>query len=774
MATTNGNGNGKSKKSEFASPKEISDVCDRMQDLEDVRASDRTKINALFNGQRPYSKSEEEKYQIQINVNWGTGKRIMLDANRQLNNALLHPGTLFNCTLEAGKVEKRDDWSLSFTKNIHIPLQRGRSGKKHHFVIRSRNATVCMHGTGALLWPNDYSWLPRYVPPGDLLIPTDTYCDFTNLRYFGVNLYLTPGELVEMTQGDKVDKGWNQKQIRDILKSQKDIDVASVQDLDWRDQREAMQQIRDQNRVYNYSDAVTKIRMRAFYWQEIDKPNRWYRCIILRQQYGEAGVGDFVYDGRSEPFADSIDHVLNVQYGDANLTAPLKYHSVRGLGVDLYAPVETLNRLRCEFVQSVFESLKMYFKITEPADRDRLKQVVLQQYGFIPDGLNIVPREQRHQIDPGLVELAMNHMREIMQDNSSAFVQNQQGLGGNKELRDVEARAIINKASAMVSGMLQMMYVQEGFYYEELVRRFCEKNSGDSQVQLFRQRCIKDGIPEELLVSGNWRVSPERVLGGGDRTLAQAESQWLLEHRNLYEPQSQQKILRLATSTMLDDPAKGQMLVPSVQNQATDGTWAAENVFGTMMQGVPVSIRTGIDQIGYVEGLLKMMGGVVQRITATNNIGTPEELVGLVTVAQNIGQHMIILGGDDKEKPRVKQYGDALGKMMNLIKGFAQRQAQQRESQQPQGIDAKDQAKAQATIMSAQIKGKIQEQRSQQKQRERMIEFELEQARENMRTVAEIKREEVSHRQKLLNDSLETTINALRGLQAAESSQEKN
>ena len=457
----------KKSKGEFGTAQKVFDVTKNMQDAEDVRAKDRSKINVLFNGQRPYTKDEEEKHQIQINVNWGEGKRIMLDANRQVNNALCHPGLLFNCMLEAGPVDKRDQWAMDFTKFIHMPLQRGKSGKLHNFLVRNRNASMCMHGVGPMVWMKQGFWKPRYVPLEDLLIPTDTYCDLSNLRYFAVNLYLTPGEFIDMTQGDTVKPGWNQPQIKKILNWHKKNWNESTPST-WRDQPEAMREVIHQNKGYYYSDAIPKIRLRAFFWQDCDDPDKWYRNIIQRETCGEAKITDFVYDGQDEVMASDVFQLLNVTYGDVSLIAPTKYHSVRGLGVDLYAPVETLNRLRCEFVQAVFEQLKMYFKINNPADRDRLKRVVLEAYGFIPEGLEIIPREQRHQFDPNVVQMAMAQVKQITQENSSAFIRDLDD-GSEKEMTAFEARAKLNMANVMVSSMLQTCIFRKA----GTTRRFC-------------------------------------------------------------------------------------------------------------------------------------------------------------------------------------------------------------------------------------------------------------------------------------------------------------
>lgn len=751
---------------EFGSPQKVWDASKRMQDIEDARAADRAKINTLFNGARPYTGEEEKKFNIQINVNWGQGQRIVEDANRQLNNAFNHPGTMFQATLEDGPVEKRDEWSMVGTKGFHFPLQREQSGKRHVFLLRNRNASIALHGIGALWWSNPYRWMPRFVPLEDLLIPTDTYCDFANLRYFAINLYLTPGELTDLTQRENTIRGWNKQLVRQLLDANKDLYHESTPST-WRDQPEAMVEVHKQNRGYYYSDCVPKIKLRAFYFQEIDEPNRWYRHIIARETMAGAKIDKFVYDGTGIVFADSIDRILNVQYADSSIVAPLKYHSVRGLGVKLFSAVETLNRLQCEEVQHVFETLKMYFRIQDPADRDRLKQVVLQAYGFIPEGLQIVPRDQRHQIDPRLVESVMSQMRQVMQENSASYVRDTENTSG-REMTAREAMIRLNQANAMIGGMLQFLYLQENFYGQELLRRFMEKDTDDPQSREFQKYCMTRGIPKEMLEYKRWNIQSERVLGGGDKSLAQAQSEWLLEHLQMYDPVAQQKIVRLATATVLDDPAKGALFVPYAKQESTSGTIAAENVFSTLMLGVECGLRQGIDQQGYIEAMLKSMGSVIVRIQNTDNVGTIDEIIGLQNVAKNVGQHLMIFAGDDRNKQLVRQFSDVLGNLMNEVKGFAQRLLEQRqkEADAMQG-DPAMMAKAKGTILMAQTKARIAEMNAALKMKHKDMAFKMDQARRNMEAIADMDRQQMQHRQQMFTQSMSDAQKSLNEVRSA-------
>lgn len=745
------NGTKKKTTSEFGTCDKVQEAIATMQKVEIQRATDRSKINTLFNGGRPYSAEEEKQHQISINVNFGGGKRIMLDANRQVNNALLHPGVLFTCTIDSGPVDKRDEWGQIFTTEIHKPLQHGKSGKRNMFLIKNRNASVCMHGIGPLLWANDFRWMPRYVPLEDLLIPTDTFCDFSNLRYFAVNLYLSPGEFADMTQGDMVQKGWDKATCAKILDESKEAAPESAS-ASWYAQPEAQREIFKQNQGYYYSDAIAKIKLQAFYFQEVDEPRKWYRRVVLREAYDEMKVDKFLYTS-DEPFADDIDNILNVQYGDLSLVAPNKYHSVRGLGVDLYAPFEITNRMQCEFAQATFEHLKMYFRIQNPADRDRLKSVVLQQFGFIPEGLQIVGRNDRHQVDPGMVEMVLGQMRQYMQENSSAFVQDTNDASG-KEMTAKEATIRLNQANVMVGAMLGGMYVQEGFYYEELKRRFLKKDSQDKEVKAFQERCIAKGVPKDKLDAAAWRVSPERVLGGGDQTLADAQAQWLYQNRTAYNPEAQTKIMRLVTSTILRDPAKAKSFVPDAPATSTKGSEIAEQLFGTLMDGIPCAMRQGIDYEGYIGKLLMSTDATIKRINQSGNMATMPEIIGLGNVLQNVGQYVQVMSQDDAKKQLVKQVNDVIGKQMNELKGFAQRLQEQQ--QQQAGADPETQAKVQAIMATTTAKLQSKQATDQQKLQQKESAFE-QKSRQTMQShQLNLQKEASSHGLKLQTEVADT------------------
>lgn len=710
---------------EWGTPEKVWMATEQMQKVETRRATDRARINNLANGCRPYTEEERKKFQIQVNVNWLELSRKVQDATGQINNAFIPDGNYFTCFCETGEPSKRVEYGQKFTKCVNDVLKRNKTGKTHHFLMRSRNASVSLHGIGVLMWPNSYTVLPKFIALEDLLIPTDTYIDFSNLTNFAINFNLTPGELYKMAFGDKTDPGWKKDVVRSILMDLKDASSQPYfsQSLnDWSERPEAISELFKQNSGFMESDAVPKVKLRSFYYQD-PKTGKWYQKIILRDNTpSQESRKSFVYSG-TDSFANDIGEILHVQFGDNSLVAPLKYHSVRGIGVMLYAACETINRLRCQAVQHIFQNMMTWFKVADPADRDRLKQIILSQYGVMPEGASIVPQTERHQIDSNLLQFGMAQMKQNISENSSSFTQNVND-GTSKQMTAFEAKARLQSSNAMVSNVLQMMYAQELFYYEEIVKRLLRKN-GDNVAESFKKACIKAGIPEAMLSPENWKIVAERVLGAGDNMLAQAQADQLMSQRMAFEPDAQRDILRTWASTTLNDPERASQLVPPTPVDATDGTFAAEDVFATLMMGIPVHVKKGIDHVGYCVAMIQMMQLEIKRITEKDGVGIKEDIDGLITCADSISQHMQIIAANEQNKAVVKEIGDTLGQLMNEVKAFSQRQ-QEAEAQAAAaaGPDLETQAKAQSVVMLAQTKAEIAQMTAEQKMQHKQQQFE--------------------------------------------------
>jgi hypothetical protein len=684
------------------------------------RSGDRALMNVQFDGGRPYTAQEEQEFQIQVNANFLEGYKIAQSGILQMNTALLDKERFATFRCLKGDPNKRSQYTEDLTNNIHKALKEGRSGNKFSKRLDNRNTSLVGHGVGPFWWSNSYEWMPKMVGLDDLLIPTDTPLEMDEeLGHFGINSWLSAWQLYKMTQAEKRDPGWDKAMGMNILKGMLRSNTTFTPN--YFDKPEKMESLWKQRSTYLNSDAIPKLKITTFYHQD-GETGKWYRKVIVRENQSlpkeTIDPDKFLYTS-DKPFADSIDQIIQIQFGDGSVVAPKKYRSVRGLFVLLYSVIELMNKLRCQSAQHVFSNLVPLMRVQNPTDRDRPRMVSLQPYAVVEDGVSFIPNNERHQIDPRLVTEQMSEFRQLMSENSSSYVQDID-TGSSQPQTLGEAQIKLQAANRIVASMLSGAYRQEGFLYEEILRRFMKPVSGDPEVVRFQEDCKADGIPMELMEPRCWKVEITKAPGSGDQTLAVQEATALLQLSPQLDPSARRTVQRDYISVITKNPERANALVPPQAVQVTPGRKAAEDVFGTLMNGVEVGLREGIEQQDYVAAMMASIDAVVGQIKQTDNVGTQQQAIGLSTAIADVRKHLQLLEQDPNETQFVAAASKELGSIENEVKGFVQRQ-------QEAADKAKIDPEAEAAIHTQQIQAAqdmhIAEQKSQQAMQQKQAAF---------------------------------------------------
>ena len=500
-----------------------------------------------------------------------------------------------------------------------------------------------------------------------------------------------------------------------------------------------------------------------YFFADDGKKSGWRRRIILdswsapgssgkvfiRKQGDPFSLNDFLYTSKKNNFAEDWRQIVSFTFADLSAYAPFQYHSVRSLGFLLYAVCHLQNRMRCKFNESVFEALMMYFRVKTMDEAERVLKVNLINRGFLDESLQFIPANERFQVNANLVELGLKENAGMIQKHVSSYVQNNQMYQNNPEPRNkLQVMAELNATTTMVSAGLLQAYSYQNFENREISRRFFKKHSDDPEVVRFQARCLNKGLPEELLLCEAWECVPERTLGAGNKTMEMAVVDMLMQARNLFDPAPQRQILRDFTLAVTDDPGRADTLVPEEPLRVTDSVHDAQLAAGSLMQGLPMAVKTGIDHIDYVETLLQTMAIIIQKALNNQSVEKFETILGLQNLGVHISQHIAIIAQDKKETARVKKYNDQLGKLMNEVKGLGQRLAEQMKQQaqagaQGGGADPKAMAKAQEIKLLGEAKRQAMSIARAQRQAERQVEFEKEVQRDNIKLQHEQQREQV-------------------------------
>lgn len=735
------------------------------------RGLNRAAMNDLYNGAPPYTTEEQIQNRINTNVNFLEGTKILHDARRQFSTAFLTPDPLFNVGVDFGPPWQRREYGSQITTRINRIIKKSLPYLENR---RSTFAGAVLHGIGPSMWQDREMWCPRDMGIEDVLVPSNTLLSMRNLPFFAVYRQYTAAELQKLTSGPNVDRAWNMDLVKQAIKWVDD-EARTLMSASWPEvwsPEKMSERIKQDGGLYS-SDAVPTIdTFDLYFWNDDGKRSGWNRRIIL-DAWGSPGVGgvgawdaksskvpdkhmlggrnEFLYNPGNRVYAPRLNEIIHFQFADASCVPPFRYHSVRSLGFLLYAVCHLQNRLRCKFDDHVFENLIQYFRVANPADAERLTQVDLVDRGIIPDGLAFVKQEERWQINDAVVSQAMEQNRQTMADNSASFTQD---FDASKDREETATRTMakVNATAALVGAMLNQAYDYQTFQYMEICRRFCIKNSKDADVRKFRLECLKAGVPEEALNVERWDVQAVRVVGQGNKMLQVAMADKLLAIRPLLDPKAQNEVSRIYILANSDDPDLAQRLVPE-EKEISPATIKAQNDAGTLMLGLPVSMEEGINHADYIEAQIHSLTSKIKQVEARGGTATEDEIIGLTNMGANVAKHIQKLSEDKAAKAKVKEYGDDLGKLMNLVKAYGQRLAEQRQqqSQNGGGLSPETSAKIQATVLTAQTKANLASESHAQKTAQRQLQFQqqmkqdadrhrMDLAKEDLKTAAEIHR----------------------------------
>lgn len=740
----------------FTSPDAVEQVVWSMKLADNRRGTSRRLINELFNGEPPYTTQEVNENDIHVNVNFLESTKIAHDARRQFLNAFLKPGNFFHVTLDSGPPDKRGEWSKIITQQANRIMKRS---LPYIESLRSTFASLVLHGIGPTVWPDKSCWIPNAVGVEDVLIPSGTYISMENLQHFAVYKQYTAAQLYRLTHGQKVDPGWNMPVVDKALEWAHDsVGKTSNYTASWFPEKLA-EAVKGDLGFYA-TDMVPTIDCWDFFY--LDEERVWKRKTVFDYETGSVANGElasakskigtrgkFLYDSGDRPYADELCQIIHFQFADASAVGPFRYHTVRSLGFLLYSVCHLQNRLRSRINEAAFEALMQYFRASDPDSAERVTKINLVNRGIIPDGIEFLGAKDRWQYNESLAQNVMNSNRLAMADNSTSFTQDWDFARESSSQTATEVIAKVNSSAALVSAMLNQAYIYSQFQYIEICRRLAAKNSPKKDSKKFREECRKRGVPEQMLDVERWDIEPERVLGSGNKSLEIAQADRLMSVRNLYDPEPQREILHNYTLAVTDDPGLASRLAPIGKDRFSNAKYEAQLAMGTLMLGLPVSPKPAINHIEYIETLLASLSAIIQKIEMAGGNADEATIVGLKNVDSHIAMHIQMLAQDPNEKERVKQYADDLGRLMNLVKAYEQRLAQQQQQAGPQ-LSPEAISKMASEKIVAEAKAANMRESHAQRTAQRQIQWEMEQGR---------KQDE--HNQQMRNTQNEAALNAM-------------
>lgn len=751
------------------------------------RAKRRSLINQQFNGVAPYTDKEVQENNITVNVNTLSGVREAHNARAQFSAALTKPGVFFQCRTDAGAKHKRTGYGVTVTNLIGKTMKRS---LPYFETKRSKIASNVLHGISPTVHEDSDCWAPRPLGVEDVYVPSNTLLyDVATGRipFFAIYRSFKSPDLIKLAKGPKPDPGWNQPLVDACLKwiDEQTLSMAGDQWTDYLSPEKWEERIKGDGTFYS-GDRAPVVNVWDFYYFDDDKKTQgWYRRMIIDTWTSPSASGirtrregapfqkkdQFLYNPGNRKYADSLREIISWEFADLSAVFPANYHCVRSLGWLLYSMCHLDNRLFSKVIESTFEQLMVLMRIKSQDDMQRALSVNLVNRGFVDDSIDFIKAGDRYQINAQLAQMSLTEIHNLISRNSSSFTAKTPSSGGG-DMKVPTATQWLgeeSKVAQLVSVGLAQVYEYERPQFYEIFRRFTKKHSTDPEVQMVQSKCLKAGVPESVLYNlSSWDIEPERIMGGGNKTIEMAIAQQLMAYRNQYDPASQRRILHKVTLAITDEAAEADALVPDVP-QVSSSVHDAQLAVGTLLIGQPMELRQNVSHVEYAQALIDALAVEVTKVQANGGMAEQAHIMGMMNLAgQSIdGQpipgngaanHIALVAQDEQQKDIAKVLGDQLGKLMNEVKAFAQRlqEQQQQAASQNGGLDAETMAKIENDRIMAEAKAANTRESHAARTAQRQVQFEMEEERKNLQTQADIARENARFAQELTQDAVKT------------------
>lgn len=738
--------------SKFSTQQHVEQIVWQMRLADFPRSASRDILNKTYNGEPPYDPAFAAENNIEFNRSFLEGTGVLTDARTQWNTNFLGPGNILTVQLDSGPAKDKANWSQIITKHANRALKRSPEMISN---IRETGAAVLLHGPGPSAWPDRRTPVPKCIPISSLMIPSETDVDFSNLEYFAIFREMTVSQLYEKTHGPKTDPGWNMPLVMQELQFVGSQVMKQPNMSNFQYSPERITELIKQDIGFWGSDAVPTIDYWDFYYRKKEDGCGWYRKIFLDWESGgrecdkkgetcpsSPNGGKWLYDSGNRKYADSWNQIIHVNHGDCSAVPPFKYHSERSLGWMNWGIVDLMDRLKNKVAEQAFSDLMWFFRTASQGDFNRIKKANFLHMGVIPQGIDWVKGNERFSPDPKFVQFTSEMLRSQLQANSTSFTRSAERVSGEKEKTATQVMAEVNSANTMTSGVMNLAKVYETSKYREILRRLCIPNNPDKMAKKFRKACLDDGVPPEFLDIEKWDIEAERTMGAGNKTVQMAIVQYLNSIRQNLGPEAQRQVDHDGILIMTEDAAKAELLAP-IKGQPTvsKSMHDAEIAFPLLMMGLPFKKTPHMIYEDYVSTWLEQMGLTVRQIQASGGIGTQQQVSGLNNAAKRIGEFLKIMAQDEAAGPKVRQYGDLLGQLMNVVKGFSQRLKEQQQAGNGNGAMDEAAVKLQGKLLIDQAKAQNMRESHADKTAQRQAQFELDQERKDRELAAKLRRD---------------------------------
>lgn len=626
------------------------------EDLESSRK--RSMVDAALGGEAPYDPRKERKLGTfgRSNINFGVLRQNVKEAQMPFFRLLESLENLCTMPLRSDFVdeETRQNWEPVIAEEFSKVIKNWPS---FHPRWGQLSLLYVLDGIGFTLFTDTIDWRWQVKGLSHLKFPRDAEADVNYLDVLACEIKMKPSELLrKVAAEDKLPEGdtryWNKAAVDQAIK-----ETAGSSAVNTNNPEEVVDAWKNNDISLAMSGVTVKV-IHGFV-QETDSTISHY---ISRYD----GVGDFLY--KCEGKFVNMSQLMTAFIGDVGTNGD--FHSIRGLGYDLFTPTTGLNRMLNKFLDAAVTAATPHLS-TENEDANVEQSIVpMGPYNIMAKGAAF-QETNLPDFSQTLIP-ALTTLNQLTSSRASASSPVSSSDISRTQKTKFQVQTETEQKGALQSSSFVNFMVAWQRHLQCVARRICRKDyletdPGGKEAWEFRNRLVRRGIPLEVLENIDFMsIEANSGLGKGSSNERRTIVDALSERLGPYLDQKGQQLLQRWTAAAYAGPQIARLLVPDQPGlrPPVDATIAQmEN--NQMTLGLPPSFEPNQDHVVHLDKHLQRLYEINTQLTEMQI-----ELRPAIDQMQPIWEHSINdhLPMVNPMNPDYKRFKEALQQLGELIK----------------------------------------------------------------------------------------------------------
>lgn len=517
---------------------------------EDSRRSQaRAKVEGQLSGNLPYNptvlKSKGQGYRS--NVNFRELEGIVKGRLGSFIRLLFDTPRLCNLKINDYSIPAnyRMNWEIILAEEFHRLL---RSQSSFFFAMARAMRNMVIHGLGTLYWPSEKSWLPKAAKPGKVYFSSNSDEDPDEYDVVAITDEISWDKLfalIETKEKIQASKniGWNLDVVLTLinkLKTKESTDsLARCPETD-----EEFELLNAKRGSFTIEEGKPQsIEITHIYSKETS--GKVTKSIVIANEEVEGEVTDvddkYLYYKFEEFSAfDDVTITLLNEIGHDGI------HSIRGFAHKVYPHAVAMNRMLNTAMDGAMVGSTILVQAPSGATKTMSDLLRLGPITVIDSDQKVVTGNLKSDIS-GVIQ-----MRAVLQANMSnnfgamrAASEGSTPMTSYKTARQTDVEMVRSNALTNIEVLTFYLFVDRA--YKTMLKKMKSQKLDDKSrkaVSDFKDRCVKRGVPEEVMGDLDFDITAWRAVGSGSLEMLLSMSRDMLSIAPYLKEDGKRNVIR--------------------------------------------------------------------------------------------------------------------------------------------------------------------------------------------------------------------------------------